>query len=99
MASHKENYPCLSRSNALMLYNPNTKFEYRDTGHTLEGYNMRNGTRLYLFYSWTAKWNADIYKQSSFLGGEGWGESDVVKTEGYKMRNGTRLYLFTRENN
>ena len=51
MASHKENYPCQSRSNALMLFNPKTKFKYHDVNNTLKRYKIKNGTRLYLFYS------------------------------------------------
>ncbi|XP_015768602.1 PREDICTED: uncharacterized protein LOC107347219 [Acropora digitifera] len=51
MALHKENYPCRSRSNALMLFNPATKAEYRFINSTLNDYKIKNGTRLYLYYS------------------------------------------------
>ncbi|XP_032240154.1 uncharacterized protein LOC116619449 [Nematostella vectensis] len=51
MAQHKENYPCQSRSKALMLYNPDSKAEYRDTEFSLGFYKITNGTRLYLYYS------------------------------------------------
>ena len=51
MALHKENYPCRSRSNALMLFNPATKAEYRFINATLDDYKIKNGTRLYLYYS------------------------------------------------
>lgn len=52
MALHKENYPCRSRSNSLMLFNPVTKAEYRFVNTTLKQNKIRNGTRLYLYYSW-----------------------------------------------
>lgn len=52
MALHKENYPCRSRSNALMLFNPATKAEYRFIDSTLKENKIKNGTRLYLYYSW-----------------------------------------------
>lgn len=51
MALHKENYPCRSRSNSLMLFNPATKAEYRFINFTLKQYKIKNGTRLYLYYS------------------------------------------------
>ena len=51
MALHKENYPCRSRSNSLMLFNPVTKAEYRFVNTTLKQNKIRNGTRLYLYYS------------------------------------------------
>jgi len=51
MALHKENYPCRSRSNSLMLFNPNTKAEYRFINSTLKENKIKNGTILYLYYS------------------------------------------------
>lgn len=51
MASHKESYPCKSRSMSLMLYNPYSKAEYKNTQSTLKAYRITNGTTLYLYYS------------------------------------------------